>query len=78
MKPKAFLTVLLLIVGLTSAQAGFGVLFPGNRLSDLETGIEMAGGGCPTAGDIYNMAGQRLQKPQRGINIVAGKKILVK
>ncbi len=60
------------------SKAGFCVLFPGNRLSDLETGIEMAGGGCPTAGDIYNMAGQRLQKPQRGINIVAGKKILVK
>ena len=27
---------------------------------------------------VFNLAGQRLQKPQRGVNIVAGKKILVK
>ena len=27
---------------------------------------------------IYNVAGQRLQKMQKGINIVGGKKILVK
>ena len=27
---------------------------------------------------IYNLSGQRLQKSQRGINIVGGKKILVK
>ena len=29
-------------------------------------------------GLIYNLAGQRLQKMQKGINIVNGKKILVK
>ena len=27
---------------------------------------------------IYNLAGQRLSKAQRGINIVGGKKVLVK
>ena len=27
---------------------------------------------------IYNLSGQRMQKMQRGINIVGGKKILVK
>lgn len=29
-------------------------------------------------GEIYNLAGQRLQKMQKGINIIGGKKILVK
>ena len=29
-------------------------------------------------GQIYNIAGQRLNKPQRGINIVNGKKIVIK
>ena len=27
---------------------------------------------------IYNLAGQRLSKPQRGINIVNGKKVVVR
>ncbi len=33
-----------------------------------------------TANDdvIYNMAGQRLSKPQRGVNIINGKKVLIK
>ena len=29
-------------------------------------------------GPIYNLAGQRLQKPQRGVNIINGKKVIVK
>ena len=28
--------------------------------------------------DIYNLAGQRMQKLQKGVNIVGGKKVLVK
>ena len=34
----------------------------------------------PESGDlrIYNLAGQRLGKMQRGINIVGGKKVIVK
>ena len=30
------------------------------------------------AAEIFNLAGQRLQKAQRGVNIVNGKKVLVK
>ena len=29
-------------------------------------------------GSIYNIAGQRLSKPQRGINIINGRKVVVK
>ena len=29
-------------------------------------------------GEIYNLSGQRLQKMQRGINIVNGRKVIVK
>ena len=29
-------------------------------------------------GSIYNLSGQRLQKAQKGINIIGGKKVLVK
>lgn len=29
-------------------------------------------------GDIFNLAGQRLSQPQRGVNIINGKKVLVK
>ena len=36
----------------------------------IETGSE--------AGAIYNVAGQRVSKLQKGINIVGGKKIVVK
>ena len=30
------------------------------------------------AAEIFNLAGQRLQKAQRGVNIINGKKVLVK
>lgn len=45
---------------------------------DDATGIEMVNGQWSTANgqSIFNLAGQRLQKMQRGINITAGKKIL--
>ena len=33
-------------------------------------------GQLTTEGAVYNLAGQRLQKMQKGINIVNGKKIL--
>lgn len=59
------------------SKAGFGVLFPGERLSDLVTGIDSPAT-QPEEGPIYNLAGQRLQKMQRGVNIIAGKKVLVK
>jgi len=48
-------------------------------LSDA-TGIETMSDGRWTMGNaqIYNLAGQRLSKPQRGINIVNGKKVVVR
>ncbi len=53
------------------------------RDNDLITSIqEIKSEGLSTkdeqAGAVFNLAGQRLQKAQRGINILAGKKILVK
>ncbi|MBQ8455556.1 MAG: hypothetical protein IJ537_09520 [Bacteroidaceae bacterium] len=59
------------------SKAGFGVLFPGERLSDLVTGIDSPAT-QPEEGPIYNLAGQRLQKMQRGVNIIGSRKILVK
>jgi len=43
---------------------------------DDATGIERAQGVQEVQGPIYNLAGQRLNKVQRGINIINGKKIL--
>ena len=44
---------------------------------DMEDGIRLAG--ALQEGDaVYNLAGQRVQKMQRGINIINGKKLLVK
>ncbi len=42
-----------------------------------KTGISSLedGSGMMEDGDIYNLAGQRLSKPQRGINIIGRKKI---
>ncbi|MBP3712840.1 MAG: DUF4465 domain-containing protein [Bacteroidaceae bacterium] len=40
------------------------------------TGIEMVNGQWSMVNGIYNLAGQRLQKMQKGINIINGKKVL--
>ncbi len=46
---------------------------------DNPTAIEtIANGQQTTEGAIYNIAGQRLNKPQKGVNIVNGKKIAIK
>ncbi len=43
------------------------------------TGIEEIVGEIATENDvIYNLAGQRLGKPQKGVNIINGKKVIVK
>ena len=42
------------------------------------TGIENVKGSKDINVGIYNLAGQRLSKPQRGINIINGKKLLIK
>ena len=47
---------------------------------DLETGISSIDNGKLTMNntEIYNLAGQKLSKLQRGVNIVNGKKVMVK
>lgn len=45
-------------------------------IDDVETGIETINGVEAENGAIYNIAGQRLGKMQKGINIVNGKKII--
>ena len=42
-----------------------------NSIDGIEAGAE---GSQP----VYNLAGQRLQKPQKGLNIIGGKKVIVK
>ena len=44
--------------------------------SDDPTAIEMVNGQSSIVNEIYNLAGQRISKMQKGINIVNGKKIL--
>lgn len=49
------------------------------KIGDNYTGIEKIDAVGPMAnGYIYNVAGQRINKAQRGINIVNGKKVVVK
>ena len=45
---------------------------------DEATAIEELFGGEAQDGTIYNLAGQRISKMQKGINIVNGKKIAIK
>ena len=45
---------------------------------DNATAIEMVNGQRSTANAIYNLSGQRLSKPQHGVNIVDGKKVFIK
>ena len=45
---------------------------------DGATGIVNLNADVNLNGPVYNVAGQRLQKPQRGINIIGGKKVAVK
>lgn len=47
-----------------------------SAIDDVITGIKTLSDSPLKGEDIYNLAGQRLQKMQRGINIVGGKKIL--
>lgn len=58
---------------------GFTLVFNDEEQGDVATGIaEMEATTGPADGAIYNLAGQRLNKPTKGINIVNGKKVLVK
>ena len=56
------------------------VNFDNFRLEKLETTAIIAPRGVKTKGNnlIYNMWGQRLDKLRKGINIINGKKVIVK
>ena len=45
-------------------------------IDDIETSIDSLNVDLNANGPVYNLAGQRLQKVQKGVNIVNGKKIL--
>ena len=60
---------------LPAAEARFEALF---FEGDTETGINSVTEAQSKQGGIYNIAGQRLSKLQKGLNIVNGKKIIVK
>lgn len=47
-------------------------------IDDTATGINSVESNVNNSNAIYNMAGQRLQKLQKGLNIVGGKKVVVK
>ena len=57
-------------------KADYFILNTGDQ-DDLITGIDITGAEQRTT-EIYNLSGQRLNRMQKGINIVNGKKILIK
>ena len=60
------------VVSLSYGVKGFTI-----DLDDDATAIELVNGQSSMVnGSIYNLAGQRLSKAQKGVNIVNGKKIL--
>jgi len=55
------------------------VIGPDNQATqDLIDGVSLTPALSSREGEIYNLAGQRLNKPQKGINITNGRKVLVK
>ena len=47
-------------------------------IDDVEDGIQTLSDANENGVNIYNVAGQRMSKTQKGINIVNGKKVIVK
>ena len=47
-------------------------------VEDVITGVEAIDHSTLTIDHYYNLAGQRMSKPQKGVNIQNGKKILMK
>ena len=58
--------------GATTFTQRFGVAIIGNTTGIYEVRSKMSDVG----GEIYNLSGQRLSQPQKGINIINGKKII--
>ena len=72
------------LFGVVMSINGVGYEMP-NRVSEVKIINNEDGIGSLTPspspvgeGSIYNLSGQRLQKPQRGVNIIDGKKVVVK
>ena len=67
------------VIDKTYARPDGGTSKPGYFTSDTMTGIkEMKNEERRIKNDIYNLSGQRLQKLQKGINIIGGKKVVIK
>ena len=68
------------VIDKTYARPDGGTGAPGYFTSDTMTGINEIDNRQQSTdnGPIYNLAGQRLQKLQKGINIIGGRKVLVK
>ena len=65
----------------TYARPDKGKYYPGYFMAETMTGIKAIDNGQWTIdndGAIFNLAGQRLNKMQRGLNIVGGRKIVIK
>ena len=59
--------------GETTFTQRFGVAIIGNTTGIYEVRSKMS----DVRGEIYNLSGQRLSQPQKGINIINGKKIII-
>jgi surface protein len=64
----------------TYARPDGGTSSPGYFTAETMTGIQGLKGQWPMLNgqSVYNLSGQRLSKPKKGINIVGGKKVLIK
>ena len=75
---EGFTTSFYISSSLNSGLDGIGLNFGDKSLLDIITGVKVVK--SQETGDdvIYNVAGQRLGKVQKGVNIVGDKKVLVK
>jgi hypothetical protein len=75
---EGFTTSFYISSSLNSGLDGIGLNFGDMNLLDIITGINIVKSQESSDDAIYNVAGQRLSKTQKGINIVNGNKVLVK
>lgn len=68
-----------IVYGQLTVYKGENQVGQGNKLHSLTTGIsDITADKAEGSGAIYNLAGQRIEKMQKGINIINGKKYVVK
>ena len=64
---------------LKSAEArDIRIFIDGDELESEVTGINVVNSAAEAAGNIYNISGQKMNKTQKGLNIINGKKVMVK